>query len=83
MRLIAGLALRPRSPVATFSEMFYADAALEPGARLPLEAEHEERGIYVVDGSVEIAGDRFEAGAAPGVPPGRPDHAHRARRRRA
>ena len=42
--------------------MFYADCALEPGASLPLDAAHEERGAYLVDGTVEIAGDRFEAG---------------------
>ncbi|MGI9385649.1 MAG: pirin family protein [Methyloligellaceae bacterium] len=62
VRLIAGALYGERSPVETFSDMFYADAALEAGARLPLPAEHEERGIYVAEGAVEIAGDRFEAG---------------------
>lgn len=62
VRLIAGDLYGARSPVATLSEMFYADAALQPGTRLPLPAEHEERGIYVAEGAVEIAGDRFEAG---------------------
>ncbi|HEX6142784.1 MAG TPA: pirin family protein [Geminicoccaceae bacterium] len=62
VRLIAGSLYGERSPVATFSDMFYADCALEPGAALPLEAEHEERGAYLVDGTVEIAGDRFDAG---------------------
>ena len=32
---------------------------LEPGASAPLDADVEERAIYVVDGEVEIAGDRF------------------------
>ncbi len=44
---------------ATFTEMFYADATLDAGARLPLDPSHEERAVYVVDGTVEIAGDRF------------------------
>jgi redox-sensitive bicupin YhaK (pirin superfamily) len=47
--------------VPTFSEMFYADAQLAPGAQLPLDAGHEERGIYLAEGRIEIAGDVFEA----------------------
>ena len=41
------------APVRTFSEMFYADASLVAGARLPLDAGHEERGVYIVAGTVE------------------------------
>ena len=61
VRLIVGSLYGRRSPVWTFSEMFYADASLAAGARLPLDASHEERGIYVVEGTIEIAGDAFEA----------------------
>jgi redox-sensitive bicupin YhaK (pirin superfamily) len=60
VRLIVGSLYGRTSPVRTFSEMFYADAALEPGARLPLDASHEERGIYIVKGTIEVAGDRFD-----------------------
>ena len=60
VRLIVGALYGRSSPVRTFSEMFYADAALEAGARLPLDASHEERGIYIVSGTVEVAGDRFD-----------------------
>jgi redox-sensitive bicupin YhaK (pirin superfamily) len=42
--------------------MFYADATLAAGASLPLGAEHEERGLYLISGEIEIAGDRFERG---------------------
>jgi hypothetical protein len=42
--------------------MFYADAVLDEGARIPLPAEHEDRGLYVVEGEIEIAGERYEAG---------------------
>jgi hypothetical protein len=42
--------------------MFYADAILDAGATLPLDAEHEERAAYILEGTVEIAGDSFEAG---------------------
>lgn len=42
--------------------MFYADATLAPDAAIPLPDEHEDRGIYVVEGAVTIAGETFEAG---------------------
>ena len=62
VRVITGSLYGKRSPVTTFTEMFYADAALAQEAKLPLPAEHEERGVYIVDGAVEVAGDRFAAG---------------------
>ena len=58
--LIAGHGWGMTSPVATFSDTVYAEATLDPGAVLPIGAEHEERAIYVVDGSVEIGGVRHE-----------------------
>ncbi|HYO52550.1 pirin family protein [Archangium sp.] len=62
MRLIAGSLHGRRSPVRTFSEMFYADVALEADARLVLPAEHEERALYLADGAVEIDGTAFGSG---------------------
>jgi redox-sensitive bicupin YhaK (pirin superfamily) len=62
LRLIAGTGWGLTAPVATASPLFYADAALSPGAALPLPEEHEERGAYVVQGAVEVAGTLFEAG---------------------
>ena len=62
VRLIIGAAYGERAPVKTFTEMFYADAALDPGALLPLPDDHEDRGIYVVDGAIEVGSDTFEAG---------------------
>ncbi len=62
LRLILGRAYGVTAPVETASEMFYADADLAPGAALPLPDDHEDRGIYVMSGSVAIAGDSFEAG---------------------
>ena len=62
VRVIAGSLFGKISPVKTFSALFYADAKLEAGATLALDPEHEERGIYVVNGAVEIAGERFESG---------------------
>ena len=62
VRLILGTAWGERAPVGTPSEMFYADAVLDPGAAIPLPDDHEDRGAYVLSGAVEVAGDRFEAG---------------------
>ena len=42
--------------------MFYADAVLAAGAAIPLPDNHEDRGIYVVEGEVIVAGETFEAG---------------------
>ena len=44
-----------------FSEWFYAEVVLEPGRTAPLDPDHEERAIYLVEGEVEIAGESFEA----------------------
>ena len=44
------------------SETFYADADLRPGSRLPLPDDHEDRGLYVVEGSISVAGQAFESG---------------------
>src|SRR5215204_6548052 len=58
VRLIAGSLYGARSPVRTLSEMFYADATLAPGAVLDVPAEHEERALYVVEGSIEVLPER-------------------------
>jgi redox-sensitive bicupin YhaK (pirin superfamily) len=62
VRLILGSAWGERAPVKTFTEMFYADVVLEPGATLPLPDNHEDRGLYITDGSINVAGDHFESG---------------------
>ena len=58
VRLIAGSLYGARSHVRTLSEMFYADATLAPGGVLDVPTEHEERAVYVVEGSVEIIPER-------------------------
>ncbi|MEM9798582.1 MAG: pirin family protein [Pseudomonadota bacterium] len=62
VRLVLGDAWGVEAPVETASRMFYADARLEPGAAIPLPEDHEDRGVYVLSGSVEVAGQSFEAG---------------------
>jgi redox-sensitive bicupin YhaK (pirin superfamily) len=62
VRLAVGSLYGERAPVATFSEMFFADVTLEAGARIPLDSSHEERAAYLAEGTVEIGGDTFEPG---------------------
>lgn len=59
MRLIAGNAFGLRNDVKTHSPLFYLHVQLDKDARLTLPAEHEERAIYVVKGSVEFGGRRY------------------------
>jgi redox-sensitive bicupin YhaK (pirin superfamily) len=61
VRLMVGSLMGARSPVATHSDMVYADATLAAGARLAFPAEHEERAIYVVKGVVDLASRSFGA----------------------
>ena len=72
VNLILGNAWGARNPIKTHSEMFYADAVLQPDAVIPMPDEHEDRGIYVVKGEVEIAGQTFEAGRMAVFRPGDP-----------
>ena len=62
VRVVVGSLYGAKSPVPTMHETIFANALLRAGATLPLDADHEERALYVVDGTVEIAGDKFEAG---------------------
>ena len=62
LRLILGTAYGARAPASVFSEIFYIDAALDPGARLALPDDHEDRGLYIVEGEIAVGGEVFEAG---------------------
>ena len=62
VRLVLSEAWGARAPARMFSETFYADAKLDPGRRLPMPDDHEDRGIYIVEGSIRVAGQAFEAG---------------------
>jgi len=62
VRVVAGSLFGEKSPVKTFSKLFYGDATCQPGALLSLDNEHQERAIYLLEGNVEIAGQAFEPG---------------------
>jgi redox-sensitive bicupin YhaK (pirin superfamily) len=62
VRVIAGSVLGATSPVRTSSAMVYADVMLQAGASLPLDPDHDERGLFTVFGQIDIAGDVFDPG---------------------
>ena len=61
-RLILGTAYGETAPATMFSETFYLDVTLKPGACFPLPDDHEDRGLYITQGDVGIAGETFETG---------------------
>ena len=61
-RLVLGRAYGETAPARLFSDAFYLDVTLAPQARFPLPVDHEDRGIYVVEGSISVAGQSFAAG---------------------
>jgi redox-sensitive bicupin YhaK (pirin superfamily) len=62
VRVVIGNLYGKRSPVPTLSDTILADAALTPGAALPIDADTQERALYVVAGEIDVADDRFAAG---------------------
>jgi len=73
-RVIAGSAFGATSHVKTLSDWFYVDVSLGAGATVPLDPDYEERAIYLSEGEIEIAGERFEASKTPRLPARRPHH---------
>lgn len=71
-RLILGRAYGQTAPATMHSDTFYLDVTLDPRARFPLPADHEDRGIYVTEGSIRIAGQEFDAGQMMVFRPGDP-----------
>jgi len=59
-RVIAGNAFGAKSPIKTLSEWFYVELRLSAGVAAPLDADFEQRALYLVDGAIEIAGERFD-----------------------
>jgi redox-sensitive bicupin YhaK (pirin superfamily) len=61
-RLIAGKAFGAEAKVKTHSPLFYVHWSLQPGAQAQLNPEYPERAAFVAEGSVEVGGQRFQAG---------------------
>jgi len=62
VQLILGDLLGLSSPVPIVSPTFYAEVVLDRERRFAVPARHEERGIHVVEGIVEIGAARIGAG---------------------
>jgi len=62
VRLVMGQMYGATSPAEFPHPSFYAEAVMAPGAVLPLDADYDERAIYVVSGEIDIAGETFGAG---------------------
>lgn len=60
-RVVMGEFHGARSPVTIHHETVYVDIRIAAGGRVPIPAGMEERAIYVLDGSIDIAGDIFES----------------------
>jgi redox-sensitive bicupin YhaK (pirin superfamily) len=56
VRVMAGEAFGVRSPVEALSRLVYLDVALAAGASVQLGGELGERGVYVIEGDVTVAG---------------------------
>lgn len=61
-RIIMGTLWGETSPVTCHSPTIYADIALRPGGRIPIDAEADERAIYVAEGVAEMDGLTLEPG---------------------
>jgi len=60
-RLVMGQAFGEVSPVVAAGAPLLADLTLERGAALTLPADYEERGLYVAEGTVEVAETEYRA----------------------
>ncbi|MBU6199031.1 MAG: pirin family protein [Xanthomonadaceae bacterium] len=56
LRLVAGEAFGFRSPVHTFSRLFYVAAEFPAGGSLVVPAEHRERAVYATDAALGVGG---------------------------
>ena len=72
LRVIAGHAYGMQAPARTYSEVLYVAAEMKAGSKLALPMEHEERGVYAVEGAVQLAGEPLPPLHLAVIPEGRP-----------
>ena len=70
LRVVAGSAFGRAAPVEVAVPTLYVDVRLPKAGRLAVPPEHEERSVYVVEGSIEIDGTALEAGRMAVLEPG-------------
>jgi redox-sensitive bicupin YhaK (pirin superfamily) len=69
-RLIMGALWGETAPVTCHSHTIYADIHLQPGGTMPIDAEADERGLYVADGGASLDGQQLEPGTLYVLRPG-------------
>lgn len=60
-RVLIGAFHGKSAPVSQYHETLYVDVTLPQNGEIDIPSDTEERAIYVLEGSVEISGDRFGA----------------------
>ena len=61
-RIIAGTAFGQTAPVRVFSPIFYLHGETPAGSTIDLPDNHDERAIYVVDGTLNVDGETYDGG---------------------
>ena len=69
-RLIMGTLWGETAPVTCHSHTIYADIHLQPGGAMPIDAEADERGLYVAEGGASLDGVQLEPGTLYVLRPG-------------
>ncbi|HVJ03880.1 MAG TPA: pirin family protein [Sphingomonas sp.] len=59
-RVIMGSLWGARAPTTTYAGTIYADIQLDPGASIPIDAEADERALYVATGEASLDGLKLE-----------------------
>ena len=70
LRVLAGSAYGLTAPVGELSPTLYVDIGLAAGAQVPVDGEHEERALFVIEGSVACDGQRVDPGVLTVLRPG-------------
>lgn len=70
LSVIAGTAYGERSPVGVLSPTLHVHARINEGAILPVEDDHEERAIYIVEGAALCEATSLHAGTLAVLRPG-------------
>ena len=71
-RMVMGSLWGETSPVTCHSQTIYADIHLAAGGAMPIDAEADERGLYVAEGEASLDGRALEPAHALRAAPGHP-----------
>lgn len=62
LRIVSGHAYGQSAPTPTLTPTLYVDARIAAGSVVDLPVEHEQRALYVADGTIECEGETFGEG---------------------